>query len=82
MGQAHTTKNGYTPSRNELNSLVKLAKKHGIFFMGWYGNNASPTDMKKNFDAIDPNATKGFMFESSYTRWLYAHDLLVEAQEK
>ena len=76
LAQLHTMNDfqnggGRTPSREELDLTMNLAKRLGFVAIGYYSKNALPTADYSN-DPMDPNAVgQATVYESSKDRWDY-----------
>ncbi len=93
LGQAHTIKLGYTPSRWEIDGNVDAMLAGGADGIGWYWPNYAatdrlapeePTEVDVSFDPFVPNAwgaigPAGSMYATSRDRWVYAYLRALEA---
>ena len=93
LGQTHTIKLGYTPSRWEIAGNVDAMLAGGPDGIGWYWPNYAATDhtapdqpaeVDVSFDPFVPNAwgaigPAGSMFGTSRDRWVYSYLRALEA---
>lgn len=93
LGQAHTIKLGYTPSRWEIDRNVEAMLAGGLDGIGWYWPNYAATDhvdptvpagYQVSFDSFVPNAwgevgPAGSLYGTSRDRFVYAYLRALEA---
>lgn len=96
LGQTHTIKLGYTPSRWEIDGNVAAMLAGGADGIGWYWPNYAatdhtapdePTPVDVSFDPFVPNAwgaigPAGSMFGTSRDRWVYSYLRALEATDR
>ena len=83
LGQMHTIKLGYTPSKMEIDQNVEAMMDGGLDGMGWYWPNYASTDYI-SFDPFVPNAwgktgPAGSVFATSKDRFVYSYLRMLEA---
>ncbi|WP_336363333.1 hypothetical protein [Halalkalicoccus salilacus] len=91
LGQAHTNKTGYTPSKQALRMDLRAARDAGAASIGYYAWFVyQPTDPARSFDPFIPIPEMGDdlrdrMDVTTYTigrdRFLYAYSLLLGHEE-
>lgn len=86
LGEDHTIKTGYTPSKKSIRDTVRTAVKAGADGIGWYMSVYGVTT--QGFDSFLPNHNKNFRsknyneFTGFKDRYLYSFYSLLEEAEK